>query len=224
MTKNNTTSVWLKAYDWIKDRIDSGQLKMGEPLPETFLAKEIDVSRTPIREALRVLEQDDYVKIIPQKGAFVSEISLEDVREIYDIRKLLEPFAALSAANRIPDAKIAEMDIEWGGISKQTSEGHPIDIARLSDMDLDLHFTISKYATNKRISAILDNYHVQIKRFQRLSMQSLADIQNSVDQHIIIIECLKERNPKKLHKCLYDHVVNSEGFILKDYFLTETSQ
>ena len=102
MANKNDKAVWIKAYDWIKDGVDAGRLKMGEPLPETWLANEVGVSRTPVREALRVLEQDGYIKIVPLKGAFVSEISLEDVREIYDIRKLLEPFAALTAANRMP--------------------------------------------------------------------------------------------------------------------------
>ena len=210
---------WIKAYDWIKEGIDSCRLKMGESLPETFLAREIGVSRTPVREALSVLEQDGYIKIVPKKGAFVSEISLEDVREIYDIRKLLEPFAALSAANRIPDGDIVKMTADWEELDRSFKRGEQVDLSRVADLDIQLHFAIANYATNKRISAILTTYHVQIKRFQRLSVQSLADTQNSIDQHLIILKCLKERNPKALHRCLYDHVVNSEGFIMKDYFL-----
>ncbi len=218
MSKNERAS-WVKAYNWIKEGIDSCALKMGEPLPETFIANETGVSRTPVREALRVLEQDGYIKIVPLKGAFVSEISLEDVREIYDIRKLLEPFAALSAANRIPDSEIKEMSAEWERLSKRAENGEEIDFSTVADCDLKLHFTIAKYATNRRIGAILMSYHVQIKRFQRLSAQSLADIRNSIEQHIIILNCIKRRDPKALHACLYDHVVNSEGYIMKDYFL-----
>ena len=217
VASKNEKASWIKVYDWIREGIDSCALKMGEPLPETFLANEIGVSRTPVREALRVLEQDGYIKIVPLKGAFVSEISLEDVREIYDIRKLLEPFAALSAANRIPDGEIKEISAEWEQLGKRVKNGEHIDFSSVSD--IRLHFTIAKYATNRRIGAILMSYHVQIKRFQRLSAQSLADIQNSINQHIIIIDCLKLRDPKALHNCLYEHVVNSEGYIMKDYFL-----
>lgn len=67
MSKNEKAS-WVKAYNWIKEGIDSCALKMGEPLPETFIANETGVSRTPVREALRVLEQDGYIKIVPLKG------------------------------------------------------------------------------------------------------------------------------------------------------------
>ena len=219
MRSNKDRASWMKAYRWIAEKIDSGELKMGETLPETFLAEEIGVSRTPVREALRMLEQDGYVKIVPSKGAFVSEISMEDVHEICEIRKLLEPFAALTAAKRIPGGEIAEMSEEWELFAKAAKKKGALDSSSIADSDLKLHFTVAKYATNKRIGEILMNYHVQIKRFKHLSVQSLADIQNSIKQHLAIIECMKRRNPEELRSCLYEHIVNSEGYIIRDYFL-----
>jgi len=67
MRKKNDKSSWILAYNWIKNSIESGELEMGAPLPENFLAEKIGVSRTPIREALRFLEQEDFVKIVPTK-------------------------------------------------------------------------------------------------------------------------------------------------------------
>ena len=179
MTHDHEKASWTKAYEWIRDAIESGELEMGTPLPENLLAKEIGVSRTPIREALRSLEQDGYVKIIPQKGAFVSEISLEDLKEIYDIRKLLEPFAALSAVNRIPDGEIDEMERGWKALKRAALAGE-VSLSKVSEMDLLLHMTITKYATNKRIGAIITTYHAQIQRFQKLSAQSLANIHETI--------------------------------------------
>jgi len=187
-------------------------------LPENLLAREIGVSRTPIREALRSLEQDGYVKIIPQKGAFVSEISLEDLKEIYDIRKLLEPFAALSAVNRIPEEEIDEMEKGWKALKKAALAGE-VDLTRVSEMDLLLHLTITKYATNKRIGAIITTYHAQIKRFQKLSAQSLSNIHETIGQHLEILEKLRERDARGLSSLLYEHIAKSESNIMKDYFL-----
>ena len=209
---------WTKAYEWIRDAIESGELEMGTPLPENLLAREIGVSRTPIREALRSLEQDGYVKIIPQKGAFVSEISLEDLKEIYDIRKLLEPFAALSAVNRIPGEELDEMEKGWKALKKSALAGE-IDLTRVSEMDLLLHLTITKYATNKRIGAIITTYHAQIKRFQKLSAQSLSNIHETIGQHLEILEKLRERDARGLSSLLYEHIAKSESNIMKDYFL-----
>ena len=209
---------WTKAYEWIRDAIESREIEMGAPLPENQLAGKIGVSRTPIREALRSLEQDGYVKIIPQKGAFVSEISLEDLKEIYDIRKLLEPFAALSAVNRIPEEEIDEMERGWKALKKAALAGE-VDLTRVSDMDLLLHLTITKYATNKRIGAIITTYHAQIKRFQKLSAQSLANIHETIGQHVEILEKLRDRDARGLSSLLYEHIAKSESNIMKDYFL-----
>jgi len=209
---------WTKAYEWIRDAIEAREIEMGAPLPENHLAREIGVSRTPIREALRSLEQDGYVKIIPQKGAFVSEISLEDLKEIYDIRKLLEPFAALSAVNRIPEEEIDEMERGWKVLKKAAMAGE-VDLTRVSEMDLLLHMTITKYATNKRIGAIISTYHAQIKRFQKLSAQSLSNIHETIGQHLEILEKLRERDARGLSSLLYEHIAKSESNIMKDYFL-----
>ena len=218
MTHDHEKASWTKAYEWIRDAIESGELEMGTPLPENLLAREIGVSRTPIREALRSLEQDGYVKIIPQKGAFVSEISLEDLKEIYDIRKLLEPFAALSAVNRIPEEEIDEMEKGWKALKKAALAGE-VDLTRVSEMDLLLHLTITKYATNKRIGAIITTYHAQINRFQKLSAQSLSNIHETIGQHVEILEKLRERDARGLSSLLYEHIAKSESNIMKDYFL-----
>ena len=218
MTHDHEKASWTKAYEWIRDAIESGELEMGTPLPENLLAREIGVSRTPIREALRSLEQDGYVKIIPQKGAFVTEISLEDLKEIYDIRKLLEPFAALSAVNRIPEEEIDEMEKGWKALKKAALAGE-VDLTRVSEMDLLLHLTITKYATNKRIGAIITTYHAQIKRFQKLSAQSLSNIHETIGQHLEILEKLRERDARGLSSLLYEHIAKSESNIMKDYFL-----
>ena len=218
MTHDHEKASWTKAYEWIRDAIESSEIEMGAPLPENQLAREIGVSRTPIREALRSLEQDGYVKIIPQKGAFVSEISLEDLKEIYDIRKLLEPFAALSAVNRIPEEEIDEMEKGWKALKKAALAGE-VDLTRVSEMDLLLHLTITKYATNKRIGAIITTYHAQIKRFQKLSAQSLSNIHETIGQHLEILEKLRERDARGLSSLLYEHIAKSESNIMKDYFL-----
>lgn len=168
---------------------------------------------------MRVLEQEGYIKIVSNKGAFVSEISIEDIKEIYELRKLLEPFAALSAAARISDGDIASMENEWKSLNRMFKRAGKADLSRVAALDIKLHMTIANNAANRRIGSIISSYHVQIKRFQRLSVQSLDDTQNSIDQHLRIIECLKKRNPEELRLCLYNHIVDSEGYIMKGYFL-----
>lgn len=208
--------LWATAYKWIKDAIDSGALSTGEPLSENRLSQEIEISRTPIREALRVLAQEGYVRIVPTKGAFVSEISMEDVKEIYDIRKLLEPFAALSAVQRVPEENILALENDWRGIQNRVSDGEFVPWSEVAAIDQRFHFTIIQHSTNKRVKQILSSYHAQIERFQSLSAKSLANVENTVRQHLELITCLKKRDGKKLSELLYDHIVESEKNVLKD--------
>jgi DNA-binding GntR family transcriptional regulator len=210
--------LWVTAYKWIKDAIESGELNTGEPLSENRLSQEIEISRTPIREALRVLAQEGYVRIVPAKGAFVSEISLEDVKEIYDIRKLLEPFAALSAVTRVPEEEILALESDWQGIQARVAEGESVPWSEVAAIDQRFHFTLIQHSTNKRVQQILSSYHAQIERFQSLSAKSLANVENTVRQHLELIACLKGRDGRELSERLYDHIVKSEENVLKDYY------
>ena len=115
-----------RAYEWIKDAILEGRLKEGEPLSENRLAQEISISRTPIREALRNLEQDGFVRMVPGKGAFVAGISMEDVKEIYDIRILLEPLAARTAADRIPPEALDAAARDWEALRERHRRGEAL--------------------------------------------------------------------------------------------------
>jgi len=211
--------LWVKAYNWIKNAIDDGYLKVGEPLSENRLSKEIGVSRTPVREALRALTQEGYVDIVPGRGAFVSELSLEDAKEIYDIRRLLEPFAALSAIQRIPDDEIEALEKAWRDLQTRVNSGDPVPWSEVVAVDESFHNTLIGYSTNKKVKQILISYRVQIKRFQLLSARSLANLQDTVLQHLKLIECLKKRDGEALSRELSEHIVKSEQNVLRDYFV-----
>lgn len=92
-------------YKKIRDEITYGSLHPGEKIPELRMAKEIGCSRTPIREALRYLEKEGYITLIPHRGTFVSKISPRDVEEIYDITTVLEGFAVYIMVKQIKNLK-----------------------------------------------------------------------------------------------------------------------
>ena len=99
-----------KAYAALRERIFSGALRAGERLKERELCRELDVSRTPVREALRRLEADGLVEIEPRRGGVVAGINAEEASEIYSLGVLLESYAARLAAERATEADLAELD------------------------------------------------------------------------------------------------------------------
>lgn len=219
MVSKKGSSLWIQAYEWVKEGINSGYLKQGEPLSESRLAKETQISRTPVREALRVLAEEGFINLIPKKGAFVAEVSVEDVKEIFDIRKLLEPFAALSAVLRIPETEILVFENEWSKIQKRIKDGETVDWRELGSLDQRFHLAICKYSTNKRIGKILAGYHEQIERFQTLSAKSLGNVQDTVNQHLELIKTLKARDAAVFADLLLDHISKGEQNVLKEYLI-----
>jgi DNA-binding GntR family transcriptional regulator len=217
MVNKKGSSLWVQAYEWVKEGINSGYLKSGEPLSESRLAKETQISRTPVREALRVLAEEGYVNLIPKKGAFVAEVSVEDVKEIFDIRKLLEPFAALSAVLRIPEAEVVVFEDEWLKIQTRIKKGEVVGWRELGSLDQRFHLAICKYSTNRRIGKILEGYHEQIERFQALSAKYLGNVHDTVNQHLELIRALKVRDEAVFSELLFDHISKGEQNVLREY-------
>lgn len=205
------------AYEWIKEAILDDRLKEGEPLSENRLAAEIQVSRTPIREALRNLEQDGFVRLVPGKGAFVAGISIEDLKEVYDIRILLEPLAARTAIDRIPSEEIEEAEARWKELQNRILRGELVTPEEINKEDRHLHEMITDYSSNNRLKQILLTLHAQIERFQLLSAESLGNPADSVAEHLEIIECLKHRDKEEIQALLAKHIQLSEDYILKKY-------
>jgi DNA-binding GntR family transcriptional regulator len=208
----------VKAYQWIKEAILKNRLREGEPLSENRLAQEIDISRTPIREAFRQLEQEGFVRLVPGKGAFVAEISLEDVKEIYEIRAQLEPLAARSAVHRISEEEIDELQGAWHSLLARIDGEDPAPWDELSDLDGKVHALFVARTTNGRLRQILETLFSQIHRFQRLSARSLADARNSVEQHLEILAALRARDEERLHEVLTKHIRQSERYIFERYW------
>ena len=214
MTSEN---LQIQAYQAIRNQIIYSELPPGSKISEKNLEDYLKIGCTPIREALMILEQEGYVKLLPSKGAFVTKISLEDVKEIYDIRKLLEPFVALSATLRVPDIEIQKLDEEWDNIKKRLNNGEIIKWTDLAKADKNFHFTLIRYSSNKRVKHMLTSCHAQIERFQSLSAESFADIENTIQQHVVLITLLKNRDANGLSQKIYEHILRGERKILSEY-------
>ena len=98
-----------RAYDWVRQRILSGEYPPGSHLKEERIAEDSEVSRTPVREALRRLSNEHFVKFVPNQGAFVATWENDDVEVIFELRAMLEGYAAQRAASRISEEQIREL-------------------------------------------------------------------------------------------------------------------
>ncbi len=203
-----------KVFEALREAIITQVLPPSERLMEVQLAEEMGVSRTPVREAIRKLEKEGFVNIMPRKGAYVASISLEDIRELYEIRGALEALAGSLAAERATDEELEKME---KFLLKEHSHVDSNNILATVDTDMSLHSLIYQAARNDRLINILNNLRGQLYRTKAASISVPGRKKESVAEHRRIIEALAVRDPELAGNLLLKHVENAEKAVIS-YF------
>ena len=179
-----------KLMDWIMD----GKLKMGEKLNTEELARQLGVSRMPIREALKSLEKMGLAESIPYVGVKLVSLEQEDVLQIYLMRQLLEPLAAGEACKKITEEQIHELE----EIHKEyipIVEADEIDAKKLYLQNRKFHFAIYSISEMDRVCAMIESLWV---------IKNTNGAKNMIAEHQGYIDALKDRDAERLKKSLYD--------------------
>jgi DNA-binding GntR family transcriptional regulator len=202
-----------RAYEAIRDDILSGRLAPGERLREEDLTRQIGVSRTPIREALRRLENDGYTIVEPNKGASVPVYSKRDVDEIYGLRALLEGHAARRAATRITPEQISELERINGEMkleARLASTNKDLDAhMRRSALNQAFHDIILTASDNHRLFGIvrqLAQVALSVRTFARFDPVDEARVIDSLDE---LIRALKTGHPDWAEATMRSHIHNA---------------
>lgn len=195
-----------KAYDLIKDAICKGEIMPGDILSESQLARQLDMSRTPVREALRALASEDFVEIKSGLGAYVKPLSSKDMEDLYEVRCLLEMQAIRTSLYRITDKEIDEFERRFTELLVACKRGEHTHSGEFSDLDWKLHALFVQRCTNKYIKSIVTAYDSNLHRYQSLSVDALNDVQVSVQQHLDILQALRTRNVDKVSEVLRKHL------------------
>ncbi len=208
--------------DAIREAIINGTLKPRERLMEIQLADELGVSRTPIREALRKLELEGFIVMVPRKGAYVADISFKDIADVYEIRAALEGLAAGLAAERITDEELEAMERHL--VEKADAISHH-DMERLVEVDAKFHELIYRSSRNERLLPIMNNLREQIQRFRATSLAYPGRMKQSLEEHRAIVEAIQARDSAMARQLAHEHIENAEQSMIesikKDGFITE---
>ena len=192
-----------KLMDWIMD----GKLKMGEKLNTEELARQLGVSRMPIREALKSLEKMGLAESIPYVGVKLVSLEQEDVLQIYLMRQLLEPLAAGEACKKITEEQIHELE----EIHKEyipIVEANEIDAKKLYLQNRKFHFAIYSISEMDRVCAMIESLWDTLSFFKliygRDVIKNTNGAKNMIAEHQGYIDALKDRDAERLKKSLYD--------------------
>jgi len=181
------------AYDYIYNAIMSSELQAGQAIVEQELSDRLGLSRTPLREALKQLEAEGLVRQAPSHGTFVSDITVQDVKELCQLRKLLETTALVTAITEASDAELDAIEKKLHGLNDSQID----DVAAREayyGSDRALHSMIMKYSRNSRMISIHNNIGAQLERLRRISSMTPKRLATSKQEHLSIIHAMRNRD------------------------------
>jgi len=199
-------SLTTKVYNHIRDGILDGSYKIGDYLVETRLADELEVSRTPIREALKQIELEGLVQSIPNRGMLVQGISNDDLSDIYTIRLLLEGQAALWAAQRIGTDKLDKLAETLELMEMYTRRN---DVAQLARLDTEFHDVIYSAANSRMLKHVLASLHQNARRARRSSLTTPDRPNESLQEHKAIFRAIEIHDAQGAKQAMEKHVSNA---------------
>jgi DNA-binding GntR family transcriptional regulator len=204
-------SLRTKIYNRLKNAILDGVYKPGESLIEMKLAKELGVSRTPIREAIRQLELEGLVTSIPNKGVIVEGVTPQDVEDIYTIRKMIEGLAARWAAEKISDEQLKELKDTLDLMEFFTQKGN---VEKLSELDSRFHDIIFRASNSRPLESVLTSFYHFIQRARLVSVKARGRAAYSLKEHRSIYEALEAHDPDAAEKAIINHVGSARANLL----------
>ncbi len=200
---------------FLRNAIVSGKLAQGEKLTETSIQKRFGISRSPIREALRALEQEGLVVILPRKGAYVSDITLDELNNTNVVVATLEGLAASLALPQFTDKSFKKMDRLVKKMEKEVREFSIIDYTKTHN---SFHETFILPCNNKVLIDLIGKLRRRYVRARVTSYYFVNNIEDAVKGHLKIIDTFKENDPQKVENVVKNHIMDA---LIKDRDLWE---
>lgn len=197
------------AYEKLRSMLLELELAPGTPLAETELSAKLGVSRTPIREALGRLAREGLVRQYPGRGAFVSEISVPDIVELYQMREALESHAARLAAESVDDNARAVLDQIIDELNNERERLAVGEEASYYAVMAEMDSTIIRMARNERLAVALAEVWAQIRRARKVAAKVPMRLADTVDEHVAIVAAIRDGDPHRAAEETRRHVRRS---------------
>jgi DNA-binding GntR family transcriptional regulator len=192
-----------RVYEQIRGHIVEGDLPPGTRLIEHRLTQSLGISRTPLREALRRLEQDGLIERLDGGGLRVTELTLAGLRELMGIRAVLEGYCARLAADRITDAELAELLTAHEEAAEAIAAQ---DIQRLVDANTRFHDGIDRASRSPRCIGMINDIRGWVLRFRADALSDESTRRRSFEEHAEILDALRRREPERVERLVRDHI------------------
>ncbi|MCR5502639.1 MAG: GntR family transcriptional regulator [Lachnospiraceae bacterium] len=199
-------------FKTLRRAILTGQLPPGERLMEVHLSNQLGVSRTPVREAIRKLELEGLVTMVPRKGAQVAQITEKSLKDVLEVRRALDVFIAELACARITSEGLEELKKAAGAFEEATGTG---DTATMARADVEFHNIIMESTGNERLHQLVNNLAEQMYRYRFVYLTDPANHKRLVEEHRMIYEAILSRNRTAAASAARLHIDHQEEAVIE---------
>lgn len=201
------------AYEIIKEKIIKGELQPLSDISEEALQQELNISRTPIREAIQKLSKEGFVYIYARKGTLVSPVNEEIIHAVYEVRLLNEPYISRNVCNMVDEKWLCDMKNRFLNCPQNLNEEERKDY--YISLDTELHGGIIKYCNNIFLKDALRIVSDHSQRIRYRTSHVNTDYERSVKEHLEIIEAFLEKNADKVEEKTRTHIIMCQQDSLK---------
>lgn len=199
-------------FNTLRQAILKGELEPGERLMEIQLAERLGVSRTPIREAIRKLELEGLVRMMPRRGAVVAEITLQDLEDVLEVRAVLEELAVQKACENITEDQLRDLKKAANDFRRSLEDDN---LLACVETDMAFHEIIYGAANNRRLQQMLQNIREQMYRYRLEYLKDKRMHRLLVEEHDTIRRALKKRDAVKAGSAMRTHIDNQKESMVR---------
>jgi DNA-binding GntR family transcriptional regulator len=209
-----TDSIHLQVTNAIRGAIVSGRFKLGEKLSEITLAGQFGVSRTPVREALKQLQREGLVEIIPRVGTCVTKPTMKEVSELFVVKEVIEGLAAGLMAERGNVKELGDLEQAFKDMEKAVKAGNTDSYVEANDR---FHDAIIRGSDNGKLQFHFNLLINQLpyRRFVYLTLDQPARINKSIEEHRLVMEAIKSRDFRTAEQKMREHVTASRSKLMQ---------
>jgi DNA-binding GntR family transcriptional regulator len=212
MTRIAPTALYQEVAERLRQRIFAHELTPGTWIDEQKLAEQYGISRTPLREALKVLASEGLVDLKPRRGCYVTEISRQDLDDIFPLMALLEGRCAADAANRAKPIEIRELKKIHESLENAAQEGR---IDAFFEANQAFHKRIQELANNRWLLSVIQDLRKVLKLSRLHSLSLEGRLQQSLDEHRAIMAAFEAGDAVKAEQLMHDHLLSGREALVK---------
>ena len=204
---SNSFSLTDEIADVVRERILKGEYEIGEKIKENQIATELRVSRTPIREAFKILENEGLIDYVPNRGCFAKGFTKQDVEDIYAVREALEALALNWAVDRITEKEIAALEEQCDLMEFYQKKK---DRKKVLEMNSSFHDIIYASARSRFLAQVLRSYKEYIDKTRKSIFYEQSYLESILVEHRAILDAIKDRDKERAAAAMTKHLMSSQ--------------